>query len=140
MTEMDGRVAGGVLVAVVTALAGCHSWVPIRPTELPKLNETATPVSEPDGTVVEILEPFDARVTTRSGAAVGFKHRVTSSLENRMLVVQGSNRGRTAFPLQDVRSVDVSQPNVGGTTAAAAVLCGVGVILIGVLVANAISN
>jgi len=121
---MKTRVAVSMSLAVLTTMAGCHSWVPIRPTELPKLNGTSAQVQQPDGTPVDVVEPFDASVTMRSLLPLQFNHPVRSTVEGKDLVVQGANRGRTAFPLQEVTSVEVSQPDPVKTAVLASVFVG----------------
>jgi len=117
-----------ISLAVLITMAGCHSWVPIRPTDLPMLNGTSAWVHQPDGTRVGVAEPFDASVAVASlRYPVRFNYPVESAVEDKVLVVKGANRGRTAFPLQDVTSVHVSQPNPDGTTFWATVLVLVGV-------------
>jgi hypothetical protein len=133
------RGAGSLLVAGLIAVAGCKTWVPIKPVDLPRLNDAPATVQEPDGTTVEIIPPFDASISTRT-QYVGFTHPVDSSVENRMLVVSGSNRGRTVFPLTDVVAVRVSQPNPDGTTALAGVFLGAAVVALIVLVITVSSS
>ena len=122
------RAAASLALAVLTTMAGCHSWVPIRPTDLPMLNGTSAWVHQPDGTRVAVVEPFDASVAIASLAhPVRFDYPVESTVEDKILVVKGANRGRTAFQLPEVTSVKVSQPNPDGTTFWATVLVLVGV-------------
>jgi hypothetical protein len=77
---MKAGAASSVLLALLLALAGCHRWVPIKPTELPRLSRTAGWTQQPDGTTVELVEPFDVSVATRSGWQA-FKHPIESAGE-----------------------------------------------------------
>ena len=117
---MKARAAGAIVIALVLTVAGCRHWVPIKPADLPRLNETGW-VQTPDGTIVELFKPFDVNITMPPHS-IAFTHPVTSSMESEVLVVRGSNRGRTAFPLKDVTRVSVSQPDPEKTTIAAGVV------------------
>ena len=121
---MNTPVVASMSLAVLATIAGCHSWVPIMPTELPRLNGTSAQVRQPDGTPVDVVEPFDVRVALPSSLPLQFDHPVESTVEGKVLVVQGANRGRTAFPLQDVTHVEVSQPDATKTAVLASVFVG----------------
>lgn len=141
---MTGRGTIGVVVAGAIAVAGCYSWVPIKATELPKLNGASTipvasmsltpppspgvtpagamvitkdsvaHVERPDGSLVEIKGQFDAQIDTPSGSTL-FEYPVRSAVQDSSLLVQGANRAPTTIPLQQVTRVQVSQLNTEQT-------------------------
>jgi hypothetical protein len=114
---------------IFLGLSGCYSWKEIKPAELPKLNGGAVAAGvvasgtnrgqvvavsvgqaeAPDGTLVEIKGEFDARVTEAGMAPLVFQHPVRSEADDMILTVQGSNRARKDFPVEDVQKVEVSQ-------------------------------
>jgi hypothetical protein len=156
------RLVSVVLLGVFSLTAsGCYKWVDIKPAELPKLNgsyarvtgsvptpsgvvttveSTVAHVERPDGTLVEIKGRYDAEVTTSSGAPMRFEHPVNSTLEGDQLAVQASNRTTTAFKLQDVKSVQVSQYDATATTLAAVGASAVIGVLVYVLVTAAVRS
>lgn len=130
---MRGMIA---FVTLAVAASGCTKWETVKPTELPKLNGSTSVhvgsrmvgeqrtdviavsvahVEKPDGTLVKIEGEFDARVTESSGEAAHFRYPVLSSVSDADLTVQGSNRGKTDFELDQVERVEVSQPDQTAT-------------------------
>jgi hypothetical protein len=135
--------------------SGCYDWELIKPTELPKLNGSfSTPigragnatvvavrvadVEREDGTLTQIKGNFDLKVTRENDDVVEFEHPVLAEIDGDDLVVRGGNRAKTHIPLVEIKHSEVSQLDVGGTTAAA-VICSVvgGLVLGGIAVAAA---
>jgi hypothetical protein len=135
--------------------SGCYDWELIKPTELPKLNGSfSTPighagnttvvavrvadVEREDGTLTQIKGNFDLKVTRENDDVVEFEHPVLAEIDDDDLVVRGGNRAKTHIPLTEIKHAEVSQLNVG-TTTASAVVCSVlgGVALVAIAVAAA---
>ena len=134
------KLVGLLLASALTA--GCYTWEPIKPTELPKLSGAAVAtgtvasgtnrgqviavsvahVEAPDGRLVEIKGEFDARVELTNGQTVTFTHPVRAQVDGFHLTVQGGNRPPTSFPLNQVRVVTVSQGNPAASAAVGAVV------------------
>lgn len=109
------------VLASLSLVTGCYRWESIKPSELPKLNDAAVipitshvvavstrHVETPDGRMVTVSGVFDAAIDTGQ-ARVVFEHPVRAELVDGELVVAGANLGKTAFPLESLRSVEVSQ-------------------------------
>ena len=112
-----------VAISVIATLSSaCVDWVPIKPTELTKLNDLQSvsnawsgatyekrQVERVDGSLTEIEGPFDAEVTSIRDESVRFHNPVHAAVAEDKLFIQGGNRARTPFALSDVSTVEVSQ-------------------------------
>ena len=133
-------------LAVTIATSGCYSWVDVKPTELPKLNnaggvssgfmgevQEVHKVEQPDGKIAEIRGRYDVRLTGNNGTELDFDHPVVATLAGNDLTLQAENRAPTRLPLTDIRSAEVSQshPETGWLV----VMSVAGAICIGSLIA-----
>ncbi len=153
MTRVWARV---LLASFAFQAVGCHSykWVPVKPTEVPKLNGSyvrdrgtvSTPsgavsvqevtvahVERPDGTLVEISGKYDLRVTSQGNSAV-FEHPVNSRLQDQFLIVTSGNRAATPYVLRTVERTEVKQPDPTSAFALATALGGTALVIAAVLI------
>jgi hypothetical protein len=121
----------------------CSTYIPIKPTDLPKLNNSfvapatagngqlvavrVAQVEAPDGKLVEVKGDFDVRITLRDGRELEVTHPVRARLDasGSAIAIAGGNRAEGLISLDRISTVEVSQPDVGGS-AVAGVLIGVG--------------
>jgi hypothetical protein len=117
----------------LVVLSGCYSWVPVRPTELPLLNDMhnevvgqtvgpngqVTPIlrnnsrtlHRPDGRTVSIGDEPSVRIHTTRGT-LRFDRPVDSSLQpGQLLSIAGSNRAQVTIPLQEIELAEASRPD-----------------------------
>lgn len=142
------------LLVFTMLLGGCSSWTAIKPTELPKLNNAQTAVSEnksgqvelisatqvetPDGRLVEIGGKNDARVQLKDASSSLFEYPLRFSVENQALTIMSSNQPKTTIPLEKIQMVEVSQINHQAGEAVFFILSVVSTIGIGFLIASAV--
>ncbi len=159
--------ATSLLSCALLSLAnlGCHDWVAIRPTELPRLNGSTavqvgtttqygpngttstapvmavsqTAVEGPDGRMVQINGSFDARVVS-GGEERTFDGPVVSELqlEGRQLNIRSANYAPVDIPISAVDSVEVSQFNAVKTSLLSGGLGIIGGTLIAIVLLSAI--
>jgi hypothetical protein len=119
---------GRQLVLCALLCSGCFQdrLIPVKPSELPKLNDmdfavmaatgpggTAKGASSdvinvegPDGRISAVTRPFSVELSTRADGTLRFDEPVRSTLEGDQMFVQGGNRaGR--YPLLDISSASV---------------------------------
>jgi hypothetical protein len=125
---------------VLLLSVGCTRYTPIKPTELPKLNQsdvrilaqidsntthTATTETETtnttiyrrterwvqraDGSLVDIMGPFDVRVRRADGSEVDIEHPVVARLDENRLRIRGGNVGEIDFGLPSAVRTEVVQ-------------------------------
>ncbi|NOY91386.1 MAG: hypothetical protein GXP55_09255 [Deltaproteobacteria bacterium] len=127
-----------VALLFVSTLSGCYSWVPIRTTETPLLNNmhvtqvgsavgthgesisinevSVRSLHRPDGRTVRIAGEPGLRVNTTAGA-IDFDDPVISSLQpGQSLTVAGSNRSAVTIPLDQIELVEAHVYSPGKTT------------------------
>lgn len=127
----------------IISCMGCSTYVSIKPTELPKLNDSfvapartsygqlvavrVAHVEAPDGKIVEVKGDFDVRITLRDHRELEITHPVRARLgsSGTALAIAGGNRAEVVIPLDDISTVEISQPDVGGSVVVG-VLIGVG--------------
>jgi hypothetical protein len=122
------RLAALVLCA---ALAACNRYVAVAATELPRLAATPSPrwVHTLDGELVEVSGEFDVIVRTARGD-YAFARPVAAWFAPGALVVAGADRRTIAFPLHEVRQVEVKQFSAGRTIALIAPISAVALVLL----------
>lgn len=141
-------------------LSGCTSMRTVRPTELPKLNnsqstttargnvafvlQTARHVQAPDGRIIQVVGPFHLHVVTKRGKVVKFAHPVSTRLSGDSLEMRGGNRGLTVFRVRDLKSTKVEVNDPGKTILLIAGInlgvLAIGGVIVGVIAANSSSS
>ena len=110
----------GAPVLVVLVAAGCYDWVPVRPTELPKLSAGARELERADGGRFEVRRAVTAKITTPWGATKFAQPQ--AGIEGGKLRISGGDVPPTEIPLDQITSVRVGQLNAIDTTASVVVL------------------
>ncbi len=139
MWKIDMARTASLLILCVLG-GGCYTWVPVRTTEVPLLNDmhisslgTSTSsngqtiaisevsvrsVHRPDGRTVRIAGQPDIRVVTRAGT-LHFDDPVISSLQpGQTLTIAGANRSAISIPLGQIEEVAVQRYSPGQTALA----------------------
>lgn len=138
------QIALFTLCAFGMTSSGCIVHEVIKPTELPKVNNSysknigstvgpngaVTPIVEksvvhlerPDGTMVEIKGETDALVTLRNGTQVEIEHPVAARTNAVSLFVKGGNIAEQEFEMREIDKVEVSQISMGRTMALTTVI------------------
>jgi len=106
------------LAAVVSS--GCYEWAPVRPTELPKLNEGARVLETADGGRFEVRRRVTAKVVSPFGSAKFTQPR--TEIADGMLTIEGEDGAVGHIPVDQITSVRVGQLSVIDTTASLIVL------------------
>ena len=131
-----------LLVACSLLTTGCYSHVPIRPSELPKLNGdfataqavgvnttlhtfSVAQVQGEDGRMVELKGEHDVIITLKNGTTTKYGHPVSVSEEGGAFVIRSANQAEVRVPLDDIQRVEVTNYNGIATTFIAV---GVGVV------------
>jgi len=84
-------------------------------------------VEAPDGKIVEVKGDFDVRIRLHDHREFEITHPVRARLESSgaALAIAGGNRAEVVIPLDRISTVEISQPDVGGSVVTG-VLIGVG--------------
>ena len=149
MNRLSGCVVFTIALIAAPILLGCHTWVAIKPSELPRLNGsteqvvsrsansrvvaiTTTPVERPDGRLVEIRGNYDVRIES-GGRSQEVGSPVLAELEGDHLIVRGSNMPRSRIPLSNIDNLEVSQFQRART-----VLLTTGIAMVGAAIVTAV--
>jgi hypothetical protein len=97
-------------------LSGCYYWIPIKPTEAPKLTAGARYVERTNGNLYEFVSSADVRVTTA-------RQRITFSeprarIANGLLVIESASHPPATFVFDEVAAVEASQLDKADTAVA----------------------
>jgi hypothetical protein len=131
-----------VLVACSLLTTGCFTYVPIRPTELPKLNgsfqssesvganttlvtRSVAQVEGEDGKMVELRGQHDVVVTLKDGTKTTYEHPVSASEQDGALVIKSGNLPEARIPLDSIQRVAIPKQN---RAVAVVTLVGVGIV------------
>jgi hypothetical protein len=114
------------LLACSLLTTGCYSRVPIRPSELPKLNgsfqeaqavgpnatlviQSVRQVEGEDGRLVEFQGEHDVIVTLQDGSKTTYKHPVLVSEESGVLTIRSGNLTEARVPLAAIKRVEATE-------------------------------
>jgi hypothetical protein len=104
------------LAVALIACCGCHVWIPIKPTEVPKLTGGDRTVEQPDGTRFRFAGSADLRVTTHNGTTTYWEPQARRE-GDRLLVVSASHPP-ASISLSEITVAEASQLDPVNTTAA----------------------
>jgi hypothetical protein len=115
-------------------LTGCYDWIPIKPTEIPKLVGEVEDLEQPDGTRVHFEEQPEAlKVRWRDEARKFWAPR--ASIGGGVLAISGDNTPPVEIPMDQIVDVRAGRLNVI-ETAGAISICGAVIALLALLVAR----
>jgi hypothetical protein len=127
---------GAAVLALVgmVGITGCYDWIPIKPTEIPKLVADAEYLEQPDGTRVRFDEQADGlKVRWRDETRKFWAPRV--NIQGGVLAISGDNAPPVQIPVDEIVDVRAGRLNVI-ETAGAISICGAVVALLALLLAR----